>query len=115
MASVIRCPSVSCARIGYKSHPNGGHGKNRPSMRKVPQAFFGSRRDQKKFVRSMVVPHRVFGGCEARMRPMLESEGNEKEGFGFGDRVFIPRRSAMKAAFSVVFGRRNALRLSCVG
>jgi hypothetical protein len=63
----------------------------------------------------MVVPHREDGGCEERIRPMCVREGRENVGFGIGDKVLIPLRSAIKAAFSVDLGRRNALRLSCVG
>jgi hypothetical protein len=68
-------------------------------MRKVPQAFFGSWSDQEKIVRSIVVPHNETGGWEAMMSPILAMEGREKVGFGFGDRVFAPLRSAIKAAF----------------
>ena len=81
---VRRWPSVSWARMGDKSHPKGGHGRKYPWMRKIPQAFFGSLRDQKKLVRSMVVPHRVLGGWFANKAPMLGSEGSEKVGFGIG-------------------------------
>ncbi len=45
------------------------------------------------------MPHNETGGWEAMMSPILAMEGREKVGFGFGDRVFAPLRSAIKAAF----------------
>ncbi len=84
-------------------------------MRKAPMALFGSRRDQKKVVRSKVVPHNVPGLCAAISFPMQEIYGSVKVGRGQGEKVFAARRSAMKAAFSEDLGRRNTDILSCVG
>jgi hypothetical protein len=84
-------------------------------MRKVPKAFFGSLSDQKKLVRSMVVPHKVSGGWAAMTSPIDIRDGRVNVGRGSGVRVFAASRSAMNAAFSLVFGRMKTDMLSCVG
>ena len=70
-------PRVFWARTGDKSHPKGGQGNRRPLMRNVPKALFGSLSDQKKFVRSIVVPHSEPAGWEERTLPMSVKEGRE--------------------------------------
>ncbi len=101
--------------MGDKSQPKGGHGRKYPWMRKITQAFFSSLRDQKKLVRSMVLPNRVPEGWSPSNVPMRGREDNEKVGFGVGERRLAPRRSAINAAFSDDLGRRKALKLSWVG
>lgn len=104
-------PKHSWAIMGERFQPNGGHGQQRLAIRNMPSAAGGSARDQKKLVRSMVVPQRVPGGKVAMRAPMSCKDGNLKRGSGSGERVLTPRKSAIKQAFSVLLGRRNALAL----
>ena len=62
-------------------------------------------------MRSIVVPHKVSGGCDEMIEAMCCKDGKEKVGFGLGDKVLAPLRSAMKLTFSDDFGLTNALRL----
>ena len=84
-------------------------------MRKAPKALFGSRRDQKKFARSIVVPHSAPGKCLSMTWLICVKDGKLNVGRGCGDKVFVALKSAMKAAFSDDFGRKNTDRLSCDG
>ena len=107
-------PSVVWAITGLRSQPNGKHGHTKCFIRNMPSASWGIFNDQKKFVRSMVVAHSVDGGKRSMMLPISSSRGSVNLGLGSRESAFTPLRSAMKAAFSLDFGRRKALLLDGV-
>ena len=96
-----------CASTGDRFHPKGGESKCAPSMRNILKAWSGILRDQKKFVRSIVVPHKTPGALLEIISAISRREGSLKVG-GFGVSVFNPLKSAIKAAFSFDFGLTNA-------
>ena len=64
---------------------------------------------------STVVAHRVEGGKLDMRSAICSRDGREKCGVGSGERRLRLRRSAIKAAFSDVFGLRKAVKLEVVG
>ena len=63
--------------------------------------------ETKKFVRSRVVAYNVAGGNLAIIFAISCKDGKWKVGRGLGVSKFKPLKSAIKAAFSVVLGRRK--------
>ena len=111
----MKDPKQSWAIMGDRFQPKGGQGQQALASRNMPSATGGSSRDQKKLVRSIVVPQRVPGGNVAMRDPMSCNEGSLKRGRGSGDLVLTPRRSAIKQAFSLLLGRRKAFALEPTG
>lgn len=63
-------------------------------------------------VRSIVKPQRECGGKYVRIEDSNSREGSSKGGKGCGAKVLRARKSAIKAAFSSVLGRRKAVKVS---
>jgi hypothetical protein len=95
--------------MGLRFHPKGNEGHVQPHTLNIPTAESGKASDQKKFCRSMVQPHMPVAPRPERQAATSVAEGRAKR--GGTDKMFTPRRSAMKAAFSDDFGLRKTVAL----